>query len=129
MNRVTSLWGPVLAYMLVLLVAQLWPNVPELPGGITDKHEHFFFYGILGVLALRALAKGQWRRMTIAAALGAIAYASLYGVFLEFCQRFFPPRSYEVLDMVADTIGSAIAVGLAWAWSIIRRRSETPHAL
>ena len=129
MNRVQSLWGPVFAYMLVLFVGQMWPNVPELPGGITDKHEHFVFYGIFGVLALRALAKGQWRRMTIAAALGAIAYSSLYGVFLEFCQRLSPTRSYDVLDMVADTIGSAIGVGLAWAWSIIRRRSETPHAL
>jgi VanZ family protein len=115
--------------MLVLFVAQMWPNVPAPPRGLGDKDEHFFFYGILSVLALRALVKGQWRRMTVAAALGAIAYSSLYGVFLEFCQRLSPPRSYEVLDMVADTIGSAIGVGLAWAWSIIRRRSETPHAL
>jgi VanZ family protein len=115
--------------MAALLVAQLWPNVPSPPRGLNDKDEHFFFYGILGVLVLRALAKGQWRRITIATALGAIAYASSYGVFLEFCQRLSPPRSYEVLDMVADTIGAAIAVGLAWAWSIIRRRSETPHAL
>jgi VanZ family protein len=115
--------------MAVLFVAQMWPDVPELPGGITDKDEHFFFYGILAVLVVRALARGQWRRITVVSALAAIAYSSLYGVFLEFCQRLSPPRSYDVLDMKADAIGSAIGVGLAWAWGIITRRSETPHAL
>jgi VanZ family protein len=115
--------------MVVLFVAQMWPNVPGPPGGLSDKDEHFFFYGILAALVLRALAKGEWRRITVATALGAIAYSSLYGVFLEFCQRLSPSRSYEGLDMVADTIGSAIGVGLSWAWGIIKRRSETPDAL
>jgi hypothetical protein len=33
------------------------------------------------------------------------------------------------LDMIANAIGASIAVALVWAWSIIRRRSETHDAL
>jgi VanZ family protein len=115
--------------MVFLLITQMWRNVPGPPGGLTDKHEHFLGYGILGVLALRALAKREWRRVTAATAFGAVAYATLYGVFVEFCQRLVPYRSYEVLDMIADAIGAAFAVGLVWAWGIIKARSETPDAL
>jgi VanZ family protein len=115
--------------MLVLFVAQMWPNVPAPPGGLTDKHEHFLSYAVLGALTLRAMAKKRWQGVTAVTAFGAVAYSSLYGVFVEFCQRFVPSRSYDVLDMIADAIGAALAVGLAWAWSIIKARSETPDVL
>jgi VanZ family protein len=115
--------------MVVLLVAQMWPTVPAAPGGLTDKHEHFFFYGILAALALRALAKGEKNSITALTAVSAVAYSSLYGVVVEFCQLLVPTRSYEVIDMIADAMGSALAVGLVWAWVIMRRRSETPDAL
>ena len=115
--------------MAILFVAQMSPSVPQPPEGITDKHEHFFFYGILGVLALRAFAAGRWKGVTIVSTFSAIAFASSYGVVLEFVQRFFPPRSYEVLDMMADAVGAAVAVAAAYAWSIIRRRTETPDVL
>lgn len=129
MKRLLTLWGPVLAYMLAVFWGQTSPNVPEPPGGLTDKHEHFFFYGVLAVLALRALANAEWRRITLRMVLDAIAISSLYGVGLEFYQRTVPGRSYEVLDMIADAIGSALAAGLVWAWSIINRRTETPDVL
>jgi VanZ family protein len=104
-------------------------SIPSPPGGLTDKHEHFFFYGILAALTLRALARGEWRRVTWWSVLGAIAISSGYGVTDEFHQRFVPGRDYERLDMVADAIGSAASTGLLWAWGIIRRRSDTRHVL
>jgi VanZ family protein len=115
--------------MTAIFYAQSWPAAPPPPGPLTDKHEHFFFYGVLGALALRALSKAQWRRVGPATALAAVVFASLYGVVNEFHQRFVPGRSYEVGDMIANAIGASVAVGLAWAWSIIRRRSETHDAL
>jgi VanZ family protein len=129
LKRLLSLWGPVIAYMTAMFYAQSWPNAPQPPGPLTDKHEHFFFYGVLGVLALRALTNAQWRRVSAATALGAIVFSSLYGVVNEFHQRFVPGRSYEVLDMIANAVGASVAVALVWAWSIIRRRSETHDAL
>ena len=96
---------------------------------ITDKHEHFFFYGILGALTVRALAKGTWRGITFAAVCGAVVISSAYGVSDEFHQRFVPGRDYEVLDMVADGSGAAAAACVLWAWAIIKRRSDSSHAL
>jgi len=115
--------------MTAIFVAQSWPNPPQPPGPLTDKHEHFFFYGILGLLALRALTNAQRRRVGAATALGAIVFSSVYGVINEFHQRFVPGRSYEVVDMIANAIGASVAVALVWAWSIIKRRSETHDAL
>ena len=115
--------------MAALFYVQSLSNLPSPPGNLTDKHEHFFFYGILAALALRALANGEWRGISLRTVVGAIVISSLYGVSDEFHQRFVPGRNYEVLDMVADAIGSTAAAGLLWAWSIIRRRSEARHVL
>ena len=127
--RTLSLWGPVVAYMAALFFVSSLSSIPGPPAGLTDKHEHFFFYGILGALALRALARGEWRRVRLPAVVAAVAISSAYGVTDEFHQRFVPGRDYDVLDMVADAIGSAAAAGVLWAWGIIRRRSDTPHVL
>jgi VanZ family protein len=115
--------------MIAVFYAQSLPDAPKPPGPLTDKHEHFFFYGVLALLALRAFTNAQWRRVGAATALGAIVFSSLYGVVNELHQRFVPGRSYEVVDMIANAIGASVAVALVWAWSIIRRRSETHDAL
>jgi VanZ family protein len=104
-------------------------SIPRPPAGLTDKHEHFFFYGILAALTLRALARGEWRRVRLRTVVGAIVISTAYGVSDEFHQRFVPGRDYELLDMIADAMGSAAATGLLWAWGIIRRRSDTGHVL
>jgi VanZ family protein len=123
------LWLPVIAYMGALFFVSSLSTIPTPPGGITDKHEHMFFYGILAALTLRALAKGDWRRIGPATVLGAIIISSVYGVTDEFHQRFVPGRNYDVLDMMADAIGSAAASGLLWGWSIISRRPDTRNVL
>ena len=115
--------------MAVVFAGQMAPSVPPPPQGLTDKHEHVFGYAILGVLALRAFASGRWKGVSITTAIAAIVFASAYGVALEFCQRLVPERSFETIDMIADAIGAAAGVGAVYAWSIIRRRSETPDVL
>jgi VanZ family protein len=115
--------------MAALFFVSSLSSLPSPPAGLTDKHEHFFFYGILSALTLRALARGRWSDVTLRAAAGAILISSAYGVTDEFHQRFVPGRSYEVLDMAADAIGSAAAAGLLWAWGIIRRKSDARHVL
>ena len=109
--------------MAALFWAQTAPDVPAPPGGFTDKQLHAAFYGILGALALRTFARTTWSRVTILTSISAIAWAATYGIALEFCQRFAPHRSYEVLDMIADAIGAATAVGIIFVWSIIKRRT------
>ncbi len=114
--------------MAALFIASSLSTVPSPPAGLTDKHEHFFSYAVLAALTLRALAKGEWRRITFATVIGAVAISTAYGVSDEFHQRFVPGRHYDVLDMAANAIGSIVAGGLLWAWSIIRRPSDTRRA-
>jgi VanZ family protein len=57
-------------------------------------------------------------------AVGATAIAALYGVTDEFHQYFVPPRQVEALDVVADTIGAAIAAFGLHAVARLRRRTQ-----
>ncbi len=124
-----SPWSVVVVYMGLLFGAQMWPSVPSPPGPLTDKHEHFFFYGVLSVLMARALANRHLDRVTAAMAAAATIYASIYGVAMEFFQMLVPSRSFDVVDMIADAIGAALAAVCVWAWGIIRRRIKTSDAL
>ena len=96
-------------------------TLPTPPGGFSFYDIHVAAYAGLGALTARATAKGvhnvSWRAVLLA-----IVIATLYGVSDEYHQRFVPGRSFDVLDMVADTIGSLIGASAVGAWSIIRRR-------
>ena len=96
-------------------------TLPTPPGGFSFYDIHVAAYAGLGALTARATAKGV-RNVSWRAVLLAIVIATLYGVSDEYHQRFVPGRSFDVLDMVADTIGSVIGASALGAWSIIRRR-------
>lgn len=126
MLKLASLWLPVVAYMAVLYWFSSLTDVPDPPAGLSDKDIHFMIYGGLAVVSVRALAKGQWRQLTLLVALGATVIASGYGVFDEFHQTRVAGRTFEIADMIADTLGALAASAALWAWSILRaRRSST----
>jgi VanZ family protein len=83
-----------------------------------DKLNHFGAFGLLTLLAMRALRfelnSVAYGRLIVAS----IGISSLTGALLEVWQMLFPYRSVEFADWVADTIGALLA-GLAcllWAW-------------
>src|SRR5262245_28308159 len=112
--------------MIALFIESSFSRLPQPPGGLTDKDEHFFFFGILALLALRALARAEWRGVRSATASGAILITALYGLSDEIHQIFVPGRDFEVLDIAADTLGASFAAVALWAWAIIKRRSSSP---
>ena len=75
---------------------------------------------VSGLLLVRALAGGWRRRVTFGIVMATIAIGAAYGVSDEFHQSFVPLRSVEAMDVVADTIGAAIAGFALYAWDIIR---------
>jgi VanZ family protein len=131
LHIVASLWIPVVAYMGMLYWFSSWTDVPDAPAGLSDKHIHFALYAGLAAVSGRALARGQWRQLTLVSALGATAIASAYGVFDEFHQTWVPGRMFEIADMIVDTLGALAASAALWAWSIIRGRYPTgaPYVL
>ncbi len=104
--------------MAVIFAASSIPNLGPLPGGVSASFGHSIGYALLGVLLLRALARGRLSGVTWGRALAAIALATLYGVSDEAHQSFVPGRSPDRFDVLADCVGAALAVML------VRRRGR-----
>lgn len=125
--RMFSLWAPVVFVMAVIfwLSSQpLLPAVSLLPAWLRhDWLHHGTAFGGLAVLLLRALAGGDPRRVGPALLLTAWAAATVYGITDEWHQSFVPGRTTDLRDVLADSAGAALALGGAWAWSIIKRSS------
>lgn len=127
MVRRISLWLPPLAWASVIfyLSAQSHP-LGFLPPEIFtfDKLLHACEYGTLAALlgrALRGEGSGALRAMLLAFALG-----SAYGASDELHQSFVPGRDADVLDWVADTIGSGLG---ALALTLLLRRRDTQASI
>jgi VanZ family protein len=116
-----SLWLPVIAYMAMLFGFSASSKIPSPPGDLSYYHVHVAVYAGLGALTARATAGGL-RDVSWRAVAGAIVISSLYGVTDEYHQLFTPGRSFDVLDMAADAIGSVIGASAVGAWGTIRRR-------
>jgi VanZ family protein len=119
------LWLPVVLYMAFIFGLSSISETPDLPGG-SDKGLHAVLYAGLGFLLVRALAGGLLRPITVAMALTATVIGGVYGISDEFHQHFVPPRQVEALDVVADTIGTAVAAFAVYGWSRRRGRRVGP---
>lgn len=110
--------------MAIIFALSSWPSPPGVPGGV-DKGLHWLLYCGLGTLMVRALARADWRAVTVTEAVLAIIVSAAYGATDELHQRFVAGRSAEIADLVADTAGAAAAAWTLWLWSKMKRR----HAL
>ena len=108
--------------MAMIFVLSSFSTLPSPPGGLSDYHAHFAAYAGLGVVTTRALGKGlrdiAWRVVA-----GAIVISTVYGLSDECHQLFVPGRTFDLLDLAADAVGSMAGAVGARAWSIIRHRS------
>jgi VanZ family protein len=99
------------------IVNWLWPSLspPErkLVFYLCRKAGHVLEYTILSMLAVRAVqqdrAAWQWR-----AAGTAVLLAILYAASDEWHQRFVPSRTSDWHDVLIDTAGVALGIGLTW---------------
>jgi VanZ family protein len=91
-----------------------------MPDG-ADKGLHTLLYSGLGMLFARAVA-GGWRGVSLKYVLFTACFGALYGASDELHQYFNPPRNVEILDVIADTIGSGAGAAALYAWGIIRGR-------
>ena len=118
-------WTPVVAYMAFIFALSSVATFPAVPGG-SDKPLHALLYAGLSVLLIRALAGGFHRIVRPAMVLVTVVIAAAYGVSDEFHQSFVSSRHPDAMDVIADTIGAALAAGALFAWSRFTRRAEKP---
>ena len=94
-------------------------TLPTPPADFSFYDVHVAAYAGLGALTARATGRGL-RNVSWRAVLFAILISSAYGVTDEYHQLFTPGRSFDVLDMAADAIGSIVGASAIAAWGRIR---------
>ena len=100
-----------LLWTLQLLITAYYSTLPAARLGVmpgSDKLWHLSGYLILA-LPIPLFWIG-WRKVCAAGGL-----LALYGVGLEFVQRYVPGRGFELADMLANSTGVACGAALA-AW-------------
>lgn len=117
-----NIWGPFLAALAFIF----WlSSLSRVPGAeyFWDKLLHAVGYGGLGVLALRAFHGGLGRLRQTPTVYAAIAVV-LWAFSDEYHQSFVPGRDASLGDVLADTVGFALSVGIVavWSWRAERRR-------
>ena len=87
------------------------------------KTAHLTEYAILAILwsrALRQPSSTPWRWQLAAAA---VVLCFLVASIDEFSQSFRPSRQGSPYDVLLDTVGASIGVGLIWLWEkTVKRR-------
>ena len=104
-------------YGLAIYIQSDYPSPEKIPSWtFSDKILHFGAYGLLGILFIRAyetlpLSINKTLRVLIS-----IGSATLYGISDEIHQYFVPFREAEIMDVVANTIGSICGVFFYHLW-------------
>jgi VanZ family protein len=94
---------------LAILVGSLWPSMPSVAGGISDKLLHFLAYVALSLVFAAAFSRRHWLAIAIGLA--------VFGALIELLQHWLPGRrAGEWMDLAANLGG--IAVGLAVALAV-----------
>jgi len=116
--RALRLWGPAVAYMVVVYVGSTTPS-PPVPPSVSDKIVHLLAYAVLAVLVTRALVGGLPARFTLGTAALAVGLAVAYGAAIEVRQAFLDARAAELADAYANAAGACAGAFACWLWGTI----------
>ena len=108
-KRFLTHWLPVLVYGLLIFIQSSLPSsdkVPQFPYG--DKLLHVGGYALLSFLLYRAL--GTQKKINKASTLFILSsvLSAIYGISDEIHQHFVPSREADILDVLADMVGSIV---------------------
>ncbi len=104
-------WFPILIYCLLIFIQSSYPSPEQVPDWpYIDKILHLAAYAILGALFLRALKTLPIKNNLKLVMILSILLSSLYGISDEIHQYFVPYRNADLLDALADMLGSVCGV-------------------
>ncbi len=112
-----SIWA------VIILVLTLTPGkyVPSTTLFSYDKLGHAGIFCIQALLLMFAINQSE-RYTEKQARWAGFGIAVIYGLIIEFIQNLIPGRGMEMLDAVANTTGSFLALGL---FIILNRKKNT----
>jgi len=109
-----ELWLPVLIWCVFIFYLSSIPHLRFLQNHwdfLVRKIGHLGVYGILARLVARALTGStlwSWKKIFM----GSLVFTILYACTDEFHQSFVPGRSATVHDVLIDSAGAWLALGL-----------------
>jgi VanZ family protein len=108
--RLFRLWWLIGAGILGYIVyVTLTPHPPPMPGHFTDKIFHILGYFVLTGWFVQLYTSSRLRRYLVLGFIG-------LGTVLEFAQLWVNTRSFDLADIVANTLG------VLAAWLLFRGR-------
>lgn len=113
LRRITSTWGPVLAWMAVIFILSSIPSLgdPTRNRWKVDPHAiaHLTVFAALGFLTIRGMLANEVPR----AAWWAVVVGVVYAVSDEIHQSFVPGRTPSIMDVITDGVGVLMGM-LVW---------------
>ena len=104
-------WFPVIIYCFLIYLQSSYPSPDSLPNlPYLDKLIHLAAYALLGILFFRAYMAQSFKDNIKLVMILSIVSSSLYGVSDETHQYYVVSRSAELMDVLADIIGSLCGV-------------------
>jgi VanZ family protein len=117
-----SHWLPLIGYCLAIYIQSDHPSPERLPTfAFSDKILHFAAYGLLGALFFRAYTTTPLKDRGNRLILSSIGSATLYGISDELHQYFVPFRQADILDAIANAIGSICGVIIFYYWTVKKK--------
>lgn len=117
---------PTVAWLLLILYLSTYGvkvNLPEPVWNLFkwDKLVHAIMYGILATLMVWAIE--QRRPVTKGVLTLVFVLSTAYGTLMEIIQySFFPNRSFEILDIIANIIGISVSISVIYFFYIKKPR-------
>ena len=108
--RALWIWGPLLAYLLIIFYLSSLSQIPWA-ARYPDYLEHSIEYFGLGLLTARALNNGWLRAVPARTLMLAFLLCVGYAIGDEIHQMFVPNRLADVRDVLSDALGAG--AGLA----------------
>ena len=109
----SSIW-PAIIWTILIFVLLIIPtnglegkDVNEIPN--VDKFVHVILFAVFSFLWL-SFVDSTNPIIDKFILLAILILGSLYGLGMEFVQKYFTERSFSLLDALADTIGTAIGL-------------------
>jgi VanZ family protein len=110
-------WLPLIIYCLAIYIQSDYPSPEKIPSWtFSDKILHFGAYGLMGILFMRAYATLPLDINKTLLILMSIGSATLYGVGDEIHQYFVPFREADIMDAIANMLGSICGVYFYHLW-------------
>lgn len=123
--RLFLIYIPLILYGIILIVFSVLPDNILLNSNSPDKFYHLGAYGIFSFFLFFCLNfQNKIFVFKKYASVFTVVLTSLFGILNEFYQIFIPGRTLNILDVIANMVGSLIVVLLVQFFLIITKTQK-----